>query len=313
MSTDTVVLKDSETGSEAAISVKYGFNCYQFTAMLNRAKVPVLWSVDNYQNGEGRASGSGIPILFPYPGRIRDAQFTWQGNNYQLEEADGAGNAIHGFVHTRAWRVVEQSENSVTGEFQASVDAPEILERWPADFIIRVTYQLVGNQLSGRYQVQNPDSKPLPFGLGTHPYFQVPLGSSGNADECLISVPYQHEWKFVDKMASGEKAPRATEVDTCEPFSETNYDNAFGGLVFMDGDCYTSIEDPTSGHVVTQTFSPEFTACVLYNPPHREAFCIEPYTCVPDPYCLEEDGVESGLQVLEPGASFEATVDIEIV
>ena len=27
---------------------------------------------------------SGFPILFPFPNRIRDGKFDWQGNTYQL-------------------------------------------------------------------------------------------------------------------------------------------------------------------------------------------------------------------------------------
>jgi len=47
---------------------------------------------------------------------------------------------------------------------------------------------------------------------------------------------------------------------------------------------------------------------VVYNPPHREAFCIEPYTCVPDPFALEA----RGLRVLAPGEQFQARIDIEV-
>jgi aldose 1-epimerase len=61
------------------------------------------------------------------------------------------------------------------------------------------------------------------------------------------------------------------------------------------------------------TFGPEFPACVVYNPPHREAICIEPYTAVPDAFALESRGIAAGLRVLKPGESFKGQIDIAVV
>ena len=53
-----------------------------------------------------------------------------------------------------------------------------------------------------------------------------------------------------------------------------------------------------------------FRECVVYNPPHREAICIEPYTCAPDAFHLMARGIDTGLRVLEPGAAFRARIEI---
>ena len=74
-----------------------------------------------------------------------------------------------------------------------------------------------------------------------------------------------------------------------------------------------TIADPESGHQVSVTFDRAFRECVVYTPPHREAICIEPYTCVPDAFRLERDGVNAGLRVLSPGESFQAHVDMKLV
>ena len=60
------------------------------------------------------------------------------------------------------------------------------------------------------------------------------------------------------------------------------------------------------------SFDRAFRECVVYTPPHREAICIEPYTCVPDSLQLERQGVNAGLRVLAPGESFQTRIDIRI-
>ena len=45
--------------------------------------------------------------------------------------------------------------------------------------------------------------------------------------------------------------------------------------------------------------------------PHREALCIEPYTCVPGAAAMH-DPAAAGLRILGPGELFEARVEFEI-
>ena len=78
-------------------------------------------------------------------------------------------NAIHGFVMNRPWRVLEQTQNRVVGEFHAGRDDRSLLTLWPADFRIQVTYELRNTTLSSVIEVSNPDSQPLPCGLGDPP------------------------------------------------------------------------------------------------------------------------------------------------
>src|SRR5438034_969248 len=54
----------------------------------------------------GRPTRSGIPILFPFPNRIRDGRYSWDGKSYQLPLNDPTRlNAIHGFACRHPWRV----------------------------------------------------------------------------------------------------------------------------------------------------------------------------------------------------------------
>jgi aldose 1-epimerase len=50
----------------------------------------------------------------------------------------------------------------------------------------------------------------------------------------------------------------------------------------------------------------------VYNPPHREAVCIEPYTTIPDAFTLAERGIEPHLKVLAPGKTFRTRIEIRV-
>ena len=62
-----------------------------------------------------------------------------------------------------AWRVIEKADDRVTAEFQASIDEPALVAKWPADFRIRVSYQISANSLRTEIEVHNPDTKLLPL------------------------------------------------------------------------------------------------------------------------------------------------------
>jgi aldose 1-epimerase len=313
MSVATVVLTDPRHGSEARILAGYGFNCYQFCARADDEPVEVIWSEPGFEQGDKRASGSGIPLLFPYPGRIRGQTLNWAGRSYPLEGDDRRGNAIHGYVIARPWRVIEQDAQRVVGQFQASLDAPEILDRWPADFRITATYALSGNELRSRFLVENPGEAPLPCGLGTHPYFCVPLGR-GRAEDCRVQLPVTSRWELAEMLPTGRLLPLDSPgtYRSGLAFGQMTLDDVFAGLDFASGICTARIVDAARGRRLAVEFDAAFRECVVYNPPHRQAVCIEPYTCVPNAAELRDRGIDSGLRVLEPGQSFEAGVTMRL-
>src|SRR5262245_38955915 len=128
-----------------------GFNCYRWQVTRDRQALDLLYA-DPQLFDNGRPTRSGIPILFPFPNRIRAGRFTWEGKEYQLPLNDSTQkNAIHGFACRKPWRVVDQGSNDrsawLTAEFRGATDAPESLAHWPADYRIRVTYRLAERSL----------------------------------------------------------------------------------------------------------------------------------------------------------------------
>jgi aldose 1-epimerase len=306
---EVVTLTDSSSGAEAKILAGYGFNCFHFRVERDGQPLDILWSEPDFERGDKRASGSGIPLLFPYPGRLRGQSLTWNGRTYPLEGDDRRGNAIHGFVLTRPWRVIEQTASRVVGQFQASVDDARLLACWPADFRITATYKLAGNTLRSTFVIENPDDKPMPCGFGTHPYFNVPLGGS-SADDCRVRVPARRQWELLDMLPTGRSAP-VEEIEQFRAglrFGDMSFDGVFTDLEFESHWCTARVIDPQTGGRLVVQFDDAFRECVVYTPPHRQAVCIEPYTCVPNAPELQAAGVDAGLRVLKPTEQFTAEV-----
>lgn len=117
--------------------------------------------------------------LIPWPNRIADGTYNWQGNDYKLwinEFVTPA--AIHGLCAYEQWDIAEQSQSSVTFKhiIAARVGYPFTLEA-------TVTYTLDdGNDVRGtgslqgtgglhiKMQVQNLSSVDAPIAIGSHPY-----------------------------------------------------------------------------------------------------------------------------------------------
>ena len=96
------------------------------------------------------------------------------------------------------------------------------------------------------------------------------------------------------------------------PMNAMCLDHVFRALEFKDHRCTASVHDPKSQQTLITSFDDQFTACVVYNPPHREAVCIEPYTTIPDAFTLRERGIDPHLRTLAPGASFRTHIEIRL-
>lgn len=296
-----VTLVDATTGASARLAVDQGFNLFDFQVPVKSGRLSVLWSADGFETGQQRASSSGIPILFPFPGRIAKGEYTWQDRTWNLPLTDRMGNAIHGYVFNRPWKLISQSDATVTGNFHASRDLENWNHLWPADFRITATYRLQSHQLIGEYHLENAGDAPLPYGFGTHPYFRVPLGGT-RADDCLVTLPVRKEWELEALIATGAVRDVVQPFASGVPFGSLQLDNVFGGLEFHQGRCICSITDPSAQRTLELEFGSAFRELVVYNPPHREAICIEPYTCVPGATHLTSTGLDLGWKTLAPGA-----------
>ena len=96
-------------------------------------------------------------------------------------------------------------------------------------------------------------------------------------------------------------------------FGESQFDNVFGGLFYRFDECAAHIHDPQQKRELVLRFGSEYRYCVVFNPPHREAICIEPYTSLPDPFTLQAQGIDPYQKVLLPGERWFTRFEIELL
>lgn len=311
-----IQIRDPETGSTAHILPELGFNCFQFQAMVDGQCVDVIDSHPEFAYGDQRPSSSGIPILFPFPNRIANAQYQWEGVKYELPADktyhDKSGNAIHGFCLDLPWRVIAQEETYAIAQFQLSIDGKHRLKYWPGDIFIEVKYEVRGAALRAEFRVGNPGQTSIPWGLGTHPYFKVPLSEQGTLKNCLIEVPATEEWVLENCVPTGVKKTIEESHDLREGawLDQLKLDNVLSGLPEETEQYECLIMDEQGGLVVTQDYDSVFSELVAFTPPNRNCVCLEPYTCVTNAINLIRNDVETGLRVLPPGSEIKTWIEI---
>ncbi len=319
----TVVLLEDPAGAGAAVWPAAGFNCFQWRTRRQGHDLDLLYHTADFLQ-DVRPTRNGIPILFPFPNRIRDGRFAWAGKEYQLPLNDPAGrNAIHGFACRRPWRVVDQGADGqgawVTGEFWAAHDAPDARPLWPADYRLRVTYRLGAGSLRIDALVENPDQVALPCGLGYHPYLRVPFAAGTTAADCRVGADARLCWELEENLPTGAiKALPERDLSDPRPFAGLQRDDLLRALepsaADEDGGLLRRgrVQQPAAGVEVRVLSSAAFRELVVFTPPHRQAVCLEPYTCPTDAMNLHGRGVDAGLIVLEPGGRWSGVVELVV-
>ncbi|MGH7223305.1 MAG: aldose 1-epimerase, partial [Gemmataceae bacterium] len=247
-------------------------------------------------------------------------RFTWNGRDYQLPQNDPAKkNAIHGFACRHPWRVdttgADDTSAWITGIFRCSQDAPECLALWPADHEIRLTIRLGTRSLRLEAEVHNPDRVGLPFGLGYHPYFRMPFTATGSPDDCLLEVPARSFWKSQESLPTGERLPVDAACDLNRPrrFGDVNVDTVLTDLSAASNEMpERAVLRGAAGVDMRLYCGTPFGDLVIFTPPHRQAFCVEPYTCATDALHLHERGIAAGWRELRAGASMRSDVEMRI-
>lgn len=263
-----------------------------------RAGVPVL---AGYAVDEMCLAGRG-QVLFPWPNRVRDGQWTWEATTYQLPLTEPKlHNASHGLLRWAVWSLVELTESAVT---VAARVFPQPGWPWPLD--IALTYALDDAGLSVTANVINPGQTAAAFGLGFHPYVSIGDTPPG---EVVLRVPAESYVTVDDRLLpTGVVSVRGADRDfrDARPLADTALDTAFGGLGADADDRWRVTLDGLHALPRVTVWADEafgwaqvFTGKVAAEGEHGIA--VEPTTCPPDALRSGTD-----LVLLQPGATWTA-------
>lgn len=259
---------------------------------------------------------SGIPILFPWPGRIADGKLSYGGKSLGLPINEPARhNSIHGLVWNCPFKVARCGPYHMTAALDSRSSA-ELSNQWPFPFAIEVSYE-IGGGLRIRALIRNLGTAPMPFGFGAHPYFHAPLRSSGSRAEMELQVASAAgRWPLNDRMLPvGAPTPLSGQFDLRAPraIGEHTYDDVFRLDPNRDParPCARLI-DRGMNLALEIRADAAFGQFVVYAPPGNPVVALEPYTSAPDALNLAARGIDCGLRELAAGDSFEAGFEIRL-
>ncbi|MFL6207980.1 MAG: aldose 1-epimerase [Pyrinomonadaceae bacterium] len=289
-------------GSTAEIAPALGCNCFAF-----KTDVPILEPVP-FAEFRQKPTSYGIPILFPFPNRIKDGRFTFEGRTFEVNPPR------HGFVRDKAWRVVEHGASDeagawLTASFDARDYAEQVLTQFPFPFQLEVTYRLRAGRLDMETVARNTGEANMPVGFGIHPYFRRPARGT-------LTVPAAQRWALADSLPTGQLLAVEGAFDLRRPADVTalQLDDIYTDVAAdADGLTRCVLTDEDAGRQTIVEFDArQFPHVVVYTPPApRQAICVEPNTCPTDAFNLQTHGIESNVLVL--GAGRELSFNVRII
>ena len=232
-------------------------------------------------------------VLAPWPNRIADGRYTFDGAEQQLALNEvPRHNAIHGLVSWLPFGVVEAGDDHVTVEARI----------WPQTgypFLVDVAvrYALSDAGLSWTVTATNNGDSPAPYGASVHPYL---VAGPGHVDDWTLLVPAAEILEVdADRLLPTGVAPVPADLDfrRPHPVGATQIDHAYTGLVGRRVEVRTAegsgvaldIGEPENWVQVHTADRPEPDR-------NRIGMAIEPMTCPPDAFNSGTD-----LVVLAPG------------
>jgi len=137
--------------------------------------------IDGYGPGEVCSDGRG-QLLVPWPNRLRDGRYTFDGTDYQVPLSEPEKmNAIHGFLRWESWSVAERSDRSVLMEHTLH---PR--DGYPFALRMSVEYCVSGEGLASTVTATNVGDRRCPYGMGAHPYLRV---DADTLEDCWLEAP----------------------------------------------------------------------------------------------------------------------------
>lgn len=252
-----------------------------------------------YAQDEVRPRSRGA-LLAPWPNRVVDGRYPFDGEAYQLDINEVArGHALHGLVSWARFDLLDSDSSSV-------VLGHHLVPRPGYPFCLQVVarYALGETGLTCAVSARNVGEQRLPYGLGSHPYL---LGGDGRVDEWTLELPAEQVLEVTDDrlVPTGLHAVAGTERDfrTARRIGTAEVDHAFTGLT---PDRYGHVRARVLGadgrgaecewDPVSLPWVQVHTADLPDPDQSRLGLALEPMTCPPDAFNSGKD-----LVVLDPG------------
>ena len=259
--------------------------------------------------------------LVPWSNRIVNAAFDFLGTHSQLRPNTPQGFAIHGDARERSWHVTLQASDALT----CVLDSREFSDfNFPFPFVAELNYRVTATAFETSMSLFNVGSSPLPAGFGFHPYFNRGI-TTGIPDEAQLQLNVSGVYQPLAGMHAQQLAesvqhqpagalsqmvdvPPAMDFSALQTIGPRDIDHCFGG---WNGQA--RIVYPSTGLSLDFECDAAFGHVIIYTPPGKPFFAVEPVTHANDGINLLAQGVPgSGVQILPPGQKFTGMFRIKV-
>ncbi|MHB1278715.1 MAG: aldose 1-epimerase family protein [Bacteroidia bacterium] len=233
------------------------------------------------------------PVLFPTIGRNKNDHIQVDGQVYPMTQ--------HGFARDLEFELKPEKSSETVLHFSL-YDSGETLQRFPFPFELHLVYTLLKNGVHVRYEVFNPGNRPLPFALGAHPAFFLPVtGFEGVYMDFMEEEHFErhllNEGLFTGQTLSMGKGTRL-------PITQTDFD--LDAIVFKNIPS-RKIELIGPGLHLEMQFGGFQDLGIWTKKGCEEFLCLESWYGYADSVNGEEELIKrDGIHLLEAGKSFEA-------
>jgi aldose 1-epimerase len=248
---------------------------------------------------EDQISGGRGQNLIPWPNRIRDGRYIFNGATQQLALTEPARhNASHGLARYVPWVLIDRQADAVTNRVRIY---PQ--QGWPGVLEATIMHRVSEDGLTVTVDATNIGAAEVPFGYGAHPYLTV---GESTVDDVAITVPAESYLEVDDRLLPVKISPVEGTVYDLRGgpvLGSVNLDTALTDLVrdadgrwrvkLVLGGRYAEVWGDETMHWI-QVFSG--------GPSRNSSIAVEPMTCGPDAF--NAGPTHDGMRVLTPGSSF---------
>jgi len=252
------------------------------------------------------------PILFPIVGVLKDGK---------AESAEGTVSlARHGLARLNQFEVVEKSDSSVTLQLKST---EETRKSYPYDFELRLIFSVSDDTLTQTYEVTNRGNVVLPFTLGAHPAFNIPVPGVEAASLDQYSLLFTRSWtsfgpSITDEGLCDYTTPQRLIVDSDTLSLSWELIDREKTITLEDVPdrritLATSTEAPSEAHGIQMDFEGFDYLGIWSATPGCPFVALEPWCGIAD--TVDCDGIfehKPGIISLEPGQSIAKTLNIKV-
>ncbi len=248
--------------------------------------------------------GKTAPILFPIVGLLKGGEYQVDGKTYRMGR--------HGLARDREFTVVEQEGWRAVFRLVAD-DATR--ELYPFTWELEVEYRLWKRVIHTTWRVRNTGGTVMPFSLGGHPAFRVPLAAEeGDFEDAFLDFelaePLDRWLLDANGLLSGEKRPLPTAGRSLVLTRSLLAEDAV--ILKQPKSSRVTLRGKGSPRSLSLEF-PGFSHFGIWSPPGAPFVCLEPWCGVTDSVNATGNLADKeGICLLAPGEKFERSFAVTV-